>query len=99
MFLLLAESAAIGSDSTITLALAIVGGSGLLALGSWSAILRHRQDDHGRRLNRVEDKVKELEDEKIGRDAVRDYRARHPSKRTRRADSDAPRRRPEDSHT
>lgn len=100
MLSLLAESAAIGAESSVSIALAIAGGGGLLALGSWSAILRHRQDDHGRKFLKIEDRfvklegrLQPLEDAEKKREAVREYK----EMRANRMRGDAPRVRPDES--
>lgn len=92
MLSLLAESAALGPDSTLTIGLAIVGGTGLLALGSWSAILRHTQDNHGAKIEKLEGRLIPLEADKTKREAIADYKLnRH------RPSRDAPRPRPDES--
>jgi len=111
MLSLLAESAAINAESTITLAMAILGGGGLIGLGSWSAILRHRQDDHGRQFVKLEekrvawerqlaDRFKELEDRLLPLEDAEKARAAvrvYKEQRAKRMRSDAPRVRPDES--
>jgi len=88
---LIAETATLSGGSTIELALAILGGTGLLALGSWSAILRHRQDDHGLKLAALALVVEVLESDRVAREAISRY------KKALRRDADAPRSRPPES--
>lgn len=66
---------AITSSTGLELGLAVSIGVALVALGGWSAILRHRQDDHGRTLRRLTKRVAGLEADKTARDAVQAYRA------------------------
>lgn len=87
MATLLAQT--ISSSTGLELGLATTMAVALLALGGWSAIIRHRQDDHGRSIKRLEKRVGELDDDKTRRDAVKAYRAgREPdAARPRPADS------------
>lgn len=79
----------ITTSSGLELGLVVLMATGLLALGGWSAILRHRQDDHGHKIRRIERRVLTLEDDKTARDAVKAYK--------RGVAPDAPRSRPADS--
>ncbi|GAG07371.1 unnamed protein product [marine sediment metagenome] len=79
----------ITTSSSIELGLVVLMATGLLALGGWSAILRHRQDDHGHKIRRIERRTVVLEDDKTARDAVKAYK--------RGVAPDAPRTRPADS--
>lgn len=97
---LLAEAAVIGPDSTLTIGIAIAGGAGLLGLGSWSAILRHTQDDLKRSVERLKEQVAELQAERAAREAIETFKekqAQRKERRRTRPDSDAPRKRPADS--
>jgi hypothetical protein len=87
---LLAQTAqTITSSTGLELGLVASVGVALLALGGWSAILRHRQDDNGRVIRRLVKRVESLEDDRTAREAVKAYKAgREP---------DAPRQRPGDS--
>lgn len=85
--MLAAQTITAGTGLELGLVLAMA--AGLLALGGWSAILRHRQDDHGRTMRRNSRRLDELERDKTARDAVKAYRqgrAPEPS-RPRPADS------------
>jgi hypothetical protein len=96
MLTLLAESAAIGPQSTLTIGLAIIGGSGLIGLGSWSALLRHTQDKNTRTIADLKKRLKVLEEEKTAREAVEDYKRDRLKRRSRTSD-DTMRPRPDES--
>lgn len=65
----------ITSSTGLELGLVLAMAAGLLALGGWSAILRHRQDEHGRTLRRNSRRLEELERDRTARDAVKAYKA------------------------
>jgi hypothetical protein len=71
----------IAASSTIELGLALTMAAGLLALGGWTAILRHRQDQHGRRISAHGERLAILEHDKTARDAVEADRAGRTSSR------------------
>lgn len=76
MYLTLAVIApTITSGTGLELGLVVTMGVALVALGGWSAILRHRQDDHGRTIRRLVKRAEVLEADKTARDAIKAYRA------------------------
>jgi hypothetical protein len=68
----------LGAGTTIELGLVLAMAGGLVAIGGWVAILRHRQDQHGRRLSAHSERLQELERDKVARDAIAADRAGRP---------------------
>ncbi len=71
-------AADLSAGTTIELGLVVAMAAGLLALGGWVAILRHRQDQHGRRLKSHSERLQALEHDKTARDAVAAHEAGRP---------------------